>query len=80
MCVCTEQHEGTHNTQHKIMDSCTQKKDQQLLHSCMQTCQASVTDLLKKNLGIIGGVGAAIAVIQVNHHILFFIIIQVVWK
>ena len=33
--------------------------------SSLQTCKASATGLLQQNLGIIGGVGAAIAVIQV---------------
>ena len=33
----------------------------------LQTCEASVTGFLKKNLGVVGGIGAAIAVIQVKY-------------
>ena len=35
--------------------------------SFTQTCENSATNMLKKNLGIIGGVAAAIAVIEVHN-------------
>ena len=42
----------------------------------LQTCKASTVNLLKSNLGIIGGVGAATAVIQVKKLILTIQAIQ----